>query len=135
MIIDKNFASFLSRCFITLSFILDTCYTTGFGIGGLDKEVGNASDWDECIKLVKREEPTAYGASFQDKVECLEQNGKADGEGKCYAEFGRNNMEHSDSSWKTCIFKGNTISSKVMLSILYIIISFDLSNLLYLLFL
>ena len=109
------------RCFISLSFILDTCYTTGFGIGGLDKEVGNASDWDECIKLVKREEPTAYGASFQDKVECLEQNEKADGEGKCYAEFGRNNMEDSDSSWKTCIFKGNTISSKVMLSILYII--------------
>ena len=87
--------------------ISGTCYSINVGIGGLDKKLGKALNFTDCVKIVKASEPTAYGASFP--LDAI-------GDNYCYAEFGRKSEHRSDTSWKTCIFQGNPFPYHFILS-------------------
>ena len=83
-------------------FFLDiSCYfVTGDGRGDREKYLGQASNREECKRMVRAREPAANGATFPNRS----------GRGSCYAEFGMRGV-HSSSSWQTCLFEGMTVSS------------------------
>ena len=73
--------------------MLGTCFVTGDGIGGTEKNLGTTPNREKCIEMVKAREPTANGATFPNK----------EGTGACYAEF-RMTGSNSIPDWQTCKF-------------------------------
>ena len=67
----------------------------GDGQGGTEKKLGESANREECIEMVKINEPTANGATFPNSA----------GPGECYAEFGMTGSI-ANSDWQTCFFDG-----------------------------
>ena len=77
---------------LLLSFeVSETCFVPGDGIGGTEKYLGEASNREECKRMVRAREPTANGATFTAESD----------RGDCYAEFG---MTGAGNRWQTCRF-------------------------------
>ena len=70
----------------------ESCFVTGDLINGPEKYMGKASTQEECLTLVKDLEPSATGATFQNR----------DGPGGCWAEFGK--TFNPNPVYKTCPF-------------------------------
>mmetsp|Transcript_71779 Transcript_71779/g.233330 ORF Transcript_71779/g.233330 Transcript_71779/m.233330 type:complete len:217 (-) Transcript_71779:76-726(-) len=65
-------------------------FTSGVAICDSWKEVGTASSYTECVRMVRSQEPMANGASV-----------KQGGEGTCCADFGRTGTK-THEGWETC---------------------------------
>ena len=67
----------------------------GDGTGGTEKPVGTTTTKYECADFVRKQEPSANGATW--------------GNGRCYAEFGATG-NNGNRNWQTCLFpKGQSL--------------------------
>ena len=72
----------------------------GDGLGGTEKYLGQASNREDCKRMVRARERAANGATFS--------NGS--GRGNCWAEFGMTSSS-GGSSYQTCQFEGINLQS------------------------
>ena len=81
--------------FLIIYHLLDLECKDGDGIGGSEKNTGQKfASMDECIAFVKKEHPTANGATLETSCsEC-----------KCFAEFDMTDWK-DNSKYKSCLFK------------------------------
>lgn len=84
-------------------------WVTGDGTGGTESRIdgpdgGDFRDMAHCVEEVKRQFPTANGATANlVQVAGATARGGQSSEYNCYAEFGMT-QTNSDSNWKTCMF-------------------------------
>ena len=76
--------------------IKDVCeFSNGYGYGGLDEQIGTATDEQDCAHKVKQLRPTANGVTFYPVSK------------KCFAEFSsRLKIARVQFYARVCIFPG-----------------------------
>ena len=82
----------MQNCTATCTFAL------GDGNGTPEKRLGKAASEEECVTMVRTQEPTANGVTFRYKEQPKP--------GDCYAEFGMTGGFRHSLTYKTCIFQG-----------------------------
>ena len=82
----RNYVSYLD---------IGACYIKGDGTGGIEENLGVAANREECVEMVKTNEPTANGATFPN----------SDDPGNCFAEFGMTSVS-STEEYQTCFLIG-----------------------------
>ena len=80
--------------------IKDVCkFTNGYGYGGLDEQVGTATNEQDCAAIIKEKRPTANGATFYPVSR------------KCFAEYSSSlKIANAQFYARACIFPGIKIN-------------------------
>jgi len=73
---------------------VDCTMITGDGVGPREAFLKVVSSDEECVKLVRKMEPTANGATIGEQSSV---------KNRCYAEFGQTGSNGS-AAWRTCVF-------------------------------
>ena len=81
---------------ITFFSVVRCKWVDGDGTGGSEKKIGETDSREECEALVRKEHPTANGATYCGTSESCK---------TCYAEFGATSSS-GGTNWQTCMFDG-----------------------------
>ena len=81
---------------------IDVCqFSNGYGYGGLDEQVGTATDEQECAANVQQKRPTANGATFYPVSK------------KCFAEHASDlQISRVQFYARACIFPGTNYKDR-----------------------
>ena len=98
------FLIYVKRNLRSSVFLLALCtFGDGKGTGGTHTFIGNTNSREQCAALVRKEHPTANGASYCGTTSnCKE----------CYADFGATSRT-GGTNYQTCTFPGTSILIRV----------------------